>query len=76
MGPNFEHYLKGVANAHSNSHPHYPISWGQAYYNTLERFQPNLAAWILGTDVDPYYKEDNQLEPFITFISTHWGIYD
>ena len=30
---------------------------GQAFFNTLERFDPSLAAMISGTAVDPFYKD-------------------
>jgi hypothetical protein len=74
MSPNYERYLAEVVNTYDNHHPH--LRWGQTYFNILVDFQPNLAMKVRGTDLDPYHKKDNELEPFISYITTRWGMYD
>lgn len=74
MSFSYERYLNEVVNTYDNNHPN--LRWGQTYFNVLVDFQPNLAMKIRGTDLDPYHKEDNELEPFMSYVITRWNMYD
>lgn len=46
-----------------------PKEWreGQAYFNYLYEDKPKLADEIRGTNLDPFYQDDN-IESFIKFL--------
>jgi hypothetical protein len=45
---------------------------GQAYFNSLDGYRPDLAKQVGGhTDLDPFYKDEN-LVPFLKFIQENW----
>lgn len=49
------------------------LRWGQAVFNTLHKHNPNLAAEIHGTPLDPFYApHDSDLTPLFVRLSERW----
>ena len=44
---------------------------GQSYMNLLYEVRPELEQRICGTDLDPFYKDDN-LYHFLEFVKSEW----
>jgi hypothetical protein len=44
---------------------------GQAYYNALHDFRPELLDEVVGTYLDPFYN-DAALGEFLTFVMVKW----
>lgn len=48
--------------------------YGQALYNFLDMVKPDLASEIVGTHLDPFYKDNNSsLEKIIEFLRLRWN---
>ena len=44
---------------------------GQAHFNTLAIWRPDLSAQIVGTPVDPYYL-DERIDGFLQWLDCRW----
>ena len=44
---------------------------GQAFFNCLEDFRPDLAALIRGTEIDPFY-DDSKVDAAIEYVVERW----
>jgi len=47
---------------------HQNIRTGQAYANVLSEMHPSLSEMINGTDLDPFYKNDDELDSFFAWM--------
>lgn len=48
--------------------------WGQALFNVLHTHNPNLAAEIHGTDLDPFYwPVDRDMSPVFEKLAERWN---
>ena len=52
--------------------PHYRT--GQAYFNTLMDCKPEMAYFLKGTVLDPYY-DDKNVPAFLAYVGEHWEKY-
>jgi hypothetical protein len=44
---------------------------GQLFFNRLSRYRPDLSSQIRGTDLDPFY-DDNNLPGAVDFCDNNW----
>lgn len=45
---------------------------GQAYFNVLKHFRPDLAEQLRGSRIDPFHKDHIPVETE-EFVATNWG---
>jgi len=60
-------YDKFKIKAFENERLHLEWRKGQNFFNTLSDEYPELAEEVRGTPLDPFYKFDDELAPFL-----HW----
>jgi hypothetical protein len=46
--------------------------YGQTAFNVLTECRADLSEQIRGTILDPFYKDDNDLNPFFEWVGDNW----
>lgn len=74
----FDEYIT-QANKYYNRTAAVGIRVGQAYFNVLMDYKPQLAEEVRGTELDPFQSNnsnDTRFKDFINFVNNNWNKYD